>query len=188
MVAYVVFRKFSSKSPSLWHLLLNVKLLELQLQCVLQVIHVHGATMISQGTDGISSWLDMQTFGSHQSNSLIPLLCCPAPPTSEILQWALFLLHQFWPSNTFKVIIAPGKSLQCYNDLFFDVFHQLLHAKPSFRPFLFGLKHLLHVDTSLYFFKPTKGIMGGSPSLWCMQNNMIQNMYLSHQLFFLSYG
>ena len=56
MVSYDVFRKGSSKSTPLWTLFLKIKLLELELQCVLQVIHVPGTTMIEQGTDGLRSY------------------------------------------------------------------------------------------------------------------------------------
>ena len=100
MVTYDVFRKGSSKSLPLWTLLLKIKLLELKLQCVLQVIHVPGTTMISQGTDGLSRGIDMQVLGSHRSNSLIPLLCRPALPTSEILHWVLSILQPYWPLST----------------------------------------------------------------------------------------
>ena len=99
MVTYDVFRKGTSTSLPLWTLLLKIKLLELQLHCVLQVIHVPGTTMISQGTDGLSRGVDMQILGSHKSNSLIPLLCRPALPTPELLQWSLAILRQYWPHN-----------------------------------------------------------------------------------------
>ena len=100
MVTYDVFRKGSSKSLPLWTLLLKIKLLEIKLQCVLQVVHVPGTTMICQGTDGLSRGVDMQILGSHNSNSLIPLLCRSAPPTPEILHWTLSILQKFWPSST----------------------------------------------------------------------------------------
>ena len=74
MVTYDVFRRGTSKSTPLWTLLLKIKLLELELQCVLQVIHVPGTTMIEQGTDGLSRGVTMQALGSHRSNSLVPLL------------------------------------------------------------------------------------------------------------------
>ena len=54
MVIYDVFRKGSSKSTPQWALFLRIKLLELELQCTLQVIHVPGTAMIKQGTDGLS--------------------------------------------------------------------------------------------------------------------------------------
>ncbi len=50
MVMYDVLRKGTSKFLPLWTLMLRIKLLELQLQYILQVIHVPGTTMISQGT------------------------------------------------------------------------------------------------------------------------------------------
>ena len=100
MVTYDVFRKGSSKSQPLWILLLRIKLLELQLQCVLQVVHVPGTTMITQGTDGLSRGVDMQVLASHKSNSLIPFLCRPAFPTQQLLEWTLSMLQEYWPLDT----------------------------------------------------------------------------------------
>ena len=58
MTTYDVFRRASRKSTPLWRLFLRIKLLELELNCFLQVIHVPGISMILQGTDGISrGWI-----------------------------------------------------------------------------------------------------------------------------------
>ena len=100
MVSYDVFRKGSSKSTPLWTLFLKIKLLELELQCVLQVIHVPGTTMIEQGTDGLSRGVTMQALGYHNSNSLIPLLWRAAPPTSFLIDWTLNILPPVYPTNT----------------------------------------------------------------------------------------
>ena len=59
MVTYDVFRRGSSKSTPLWKLFLDIKLLEIELECFVQVIHVPGTTMILQGTDGLSRGVEM---------------------------------------------------------------------------------------------------------------------------------
>ena len=100
MVTYDIFRRGTSKSDSLWKLFLRIKLLELELQCMVQVIHVPGTTMISQGTDGLSRGVDMQQLSSHNGNSLIPLLWRPAPATDIILKWALSILPPLFLSST----------------------------------------------------------------------------------------
>ena len=46
MVSYDVFRRGTSSSTPLWTLFLKIKLLELELQCEVQVIHVPGTIMI----------------------------------------------------------------------------------------------------------------------------------------------
>lgn len=86
MVTYDVFRKGTSTSTPLWLLFLKIKLLELELQCTLQVIHIPGTNMIEQGTNGLSQGFYMQSLGSHKSNSLIPLLWHTTTPTFKLLQ------------------------------------------------------------------------------------------------------
>ena len=85
MVTYDIFRKGTSKSIRLWTLLLHIKLLELKLNCIVQVIHVPGTTMIAQGSDGLSRGIHMQSLASHQSNSLIPLLWRAAAHSHTLL-------------------------------------------------------------------------------------------------------
>ena len=53
-VTYWIAASGSSKSPGLHSLVEQIKLLELDLGCCLQVIHVPGTVMIQQGTDGLS--------------------------------------------------------------------------------------------------------------------------------------
>ena len=85
-VSYDIFRKGTSKSLRLWKLLLAIKILELSLGCIVQVTHVPGTIMISQGTDGLSRGVTMQTLAAHKSNSLIPLMWRAAPITKSLLQ------------------------------------------------------------------------------------------------------
>lgn len=51
---YWIAASGSSSSPGLHALIEEIRLLELELQCRLQVIHVPGVAMIHQGTDGLS--------------------------------------------------------------------------------------------------------------------------------------
>jgi hypothetical protein len=53
-VTYNICKKGSSKTLSLHLLVQQLKALELALGCRLEVIHVPGTTMITQGTDGLS--------------------------------------------------------------------------------------------------------------------------------------
>ena len=53
-VTYWIAASGSSRSPGLHYLIEQIKLLELDLGCCLQVIHVPGTVMIQQGTDGLS--------------------------------------------------------------------------------------------------------------------------------------
>ena len=92
MVTYDVFRRGSSKSTPLWKLFLQIKLLEIELECLVQVLHVPGTTMILQGTDGLSRGVEMQNLGSYKSNSLVPLLWRAAPATPIVLDWVLSVL------------------------------------------------------------------------------------------------
>ena len=151
MVTYDVFRKGTSKSYSLWKLLLRIKLLELQLQCILQVIHVPGTSMITQGTDGLSRGVDMQVLGSYKSNSLIPLLCRPAPTTNSILQWALSIIHRVWPANTpflFHNDLSDWNKSSMLQQSVLWCFSRHLLDRLSYRPSLSGWNHPLHVVIS----------------------------------------
>ena len=114
MVTYDIFRRGTSKSDALWKLFLRIKLFELELQCLVLVIHVPETTMISQGTDGLSRGVDMQQLSSHNSNSIIPLLWQAAPTTTEILKWAMSILPPLFHSSTswiFIIILVIGLDL-----------------------------------------------------------------------------
>jgi hypothetical protein len=59
LVSYYIMHSGSSPSLELHKLVLQIKRLELQLGCRLEVIHVPGTLMIHQGTDGLSRGLWM---------------------------------------------------------------------------------------------------------------------------------
>jgi hypothetical protein len=54
MVSYHIVQSGASKSPGLHKLVLQIKKLQLDLQCHLEAVHVPGTTMIAEGTDGLS--------------------------------------------------------------------------------------------------------------------------------------
>ena len=54
---YWIAGKGASSSPALHNLIEEIRLLELHLGCHLQVVHVPGYIMITQGTDGLSRGL-----------------------------------------------------------------------------------------------------------------------------------
>jgi hypothetical protein len=57
LVSYYIMQSGASTSPELHKLALQIKRLELLLECYLEVIHVPGQVMIHQGTDGLSRGL-----------------------------------------------------------------------------------------------------------------------------------
>jgi hypothetical protein len=59
LVSYYIMHSGSSPSTELHKLVLQIKRLELELDCRLEVIHVPGTLMIHQGTDGLSRGLWM---------------------------------------------------------------------------------------------------------------------------------
>jgi hypothetical protein len=50
---YCVAASGSSPSPRLYSLIKEIRLLELRLECALQVVHVPGVVVITEGTDGL---------------------------------------------------------------------------------------------------------------------------------------
>ena len=89
MVMCDIFRKGNSKSTTLQKLFLEVKLLEVILQCHLFLIHVPGTTMIREGTDGLSRGVTLKPLYKYEGNILLPLLWRPALLSNILLSWAL---------------------------------------------------------------------------------------------------
>jgi hypothetical protein len=79
LVSYYIMHSGSSPSTELHKLVLQIKRLELLLNCRLEVIHVPGTLMIHQGTDGLSRGLWMApertrtTSLMESSNALAPV-------------------------------------------------------------------------------------------------------------------
>ena len=68
---YWIAASGSSGSPGLHRLIEEIRLLELELECCLQVIHVPGLIMIDQGTDGLSRGIWMSSLQDLQDSDRI---------------------------------------------------------------------------------------------------------------------
>jgi hypothetical protein len=77
----------------------EVKSIELQLQCQVEVVHVPGTSMIQQGTDGLSRGLWCTTLQQPaEQSSIVGEVFAPVPYTTALGFWA----HQIigLPSST----------------------------------------------------------------------------------------
>ena len=70
LTTYWVASSGSSPSPRLHALIEEIRLLEMELDCCLQVVHVPGVVMIDQGTDGLSRGIWASPFHGL-TNSLV---------------------------------------------------------------------------------------------------------------------
>lgn len=87
-VTYDSVRRGSSRSPKLHALIMRLKVLELEHNCLLVVIHIPGIMMIQEGTDGQSRgiWTTPLTVsGGYRMSNLFRW----APPSPALLMWAL---------------------------------------------------------------------------------------------------
>jgi hypothetical protein len=83
IVTYFVMQNGSSASPELHKLVRAAKLLELQLGCRIEVVHVPGRLMIVQGTDGLSRgmWISPERLlRSSLDESMLTLEAVPFSP------------------------------------------------------------------------------------------------------------
>jgi hypothetical protein len=64
-VTYFAVQAGSSKLPHLQNLVRRIKLLELRLGCLLEVVHVPGVVMIDQGTDDLSRGVWISPLHAH---------------------------------------------------------------------------------------------------------------------------
>ena len=90
MVSYYVVHSSSSRSPNLHALMLEIKDLEQELQCHLEVVHVPGTYLIMQGTDGLSRgvWMSPQ----RQFTGINAAIFQAVPYSPSLHCWALDLL------------------------------------------------------------------------------------------------
>jgi hypothetical protein len=87
-VTYSICKKGSSKTLSLQMLFQKLKALELILGCRLEVSHVPGTTMITQGTDGLSREIRENCFNTDFKSFTVEVLL-PAFPYLSLTKWAL---------------------------------------------------------------------------------------------------
>jgi hypothetical protein len=83
-----IFKKGSSKTLSLNRLVQQLKAPELALGCRLEVIHVPGTTMITQGTDGLSRGIWANGFNTYFKSFTVDVFL-PALSSLSLTKWAL---------------------------------------------------------------------------------------------------
>ena len=88
MVSYHILRSGSSTNPDLNSLIRYITLLELNMGCRLEVVHVPGDVMISQGTDYLSRglWASQEHLRlppEEETSRLFRAL--PSPPSYSVL-------------------------------------------------------------------------------------------------------
>jgi hypothetical protein len=87
-VTYNICKKGYSKTLSLHLLVQQLKALELALGCLLEVIHVPGTTMITQGIDGLRRGIWANDFNTDLKSFAVEVFLLALPPPS-LTQWAL---------------------------------------------------------------------------------------------------
>jgi hypothetical protein len=87
-VTYNICKKGSSKTLSQHLLVQQLKALELALGCCLEVIHVPGTTMITQGGDGLSRGIWDNGFNTDFESFAVEVFL-PALPSISLTHWAL---------------------------------------------------------------------------------------------------
>ena len=90
LVSYYIINGGSSRSPLLHELVMKIKLLERELGCRLEVVHVPGTLMIIQGADGLSRGLWMAP--ERRFEDVNQTLFEPVPYSNNLGQWAAGLV------------------------------------------------------------------------------------------------
>jgi hypothetical protein len=86
---FTVMSGFST-SPGIHALVEAIKKLEIQLGCVLEVIHVPGTTIITEGNDGLSCGIwNSQLHWRPDHRALLAEIFAPVPFTPDVGQWAV---------------------------------------------------------------------------------------------------
>jgi hypothetical protein len=85
---YNICKKGSSKTLSLHILVQQLKALELALGCSLEVIHVPGTTMMTQGTNGLSRGVWENGFNTDFKSFAVEFFL-PDLPSLSLTQWAI---------------------------------------------------------------------------------------------------
>lgn len=126
MVTYYLCHRSTTTSPELMKILKRIRLLELELGCVLIVIHVPGVLMIAQGTDGLSRGVPITSLS--QMNGITPVLQLfhAALPSPELL----FHLQSLFPSLPAPTLILHNLGPKHNSNLLHQ--HALWLLSPQF--------------------------------------------------------
>jgi hypothetical protein len=89
IVTYYIVTSGSSTSPALHEMVEEIKRLEIELDLILEVIHVPGTTIITEGTDGLSRgiWISQLHLTPSQEQVLAEILA-PVPFIPDLARWA----------------------------------------------------------------------------------------------------
>jgi hypothetical protein len=113
-VTYNICKKGSSKTLSLHLFVQQLKALELALGCRLEVMHITGTTMITQGTDGLSRGIWANGFNTYFKSFAVEVFL-PAFPSPSLTKWALshIEIHEehapWWNDETDTSLCEPKK-------------------------------------------------------------------------------
>jgi hypothetical protein len=118
-VTYNIFKKGSSKTLSLHILVQQLKALKLALGCRLEVIHVPGTTMTTQGTDGLIRGVWANGFNTDFKSFAVEVFL-PALPPLSLTEWALSYIGiqkehaAWWNVETDTSLWAPQKLMDAH--------------------------------------------------------------------------
>jgi hypothetical protein len=95
--AYWICNKGSSRNPTLHRLLEDIRSLEVQVGCHLEVIHVPGLIMIQEGTDGLSRGLWVTPWHSSlPRETILEGIFAPLPYNQDLIHhYVTEVLSQF---------------------------------------------------------------------------------------------
>jgi hypothetical protein len=114
---YWIAASGSSKHPALHALIVEIKLLEQELDCCLEVVHVPGLLMIRQGTDGLSRGVWMSSLHNPiNQRYLTECVFAPAPYDPQLV-WSYvhgYQLSSRWRYQDWQQLWDPR---QCFHTL-----------------------------------------------------------------------
>jgi hypothetical protein len=89
IVTYYIVTSGSSTSPALHEIVEEIKRLEIELDLILEVIHLPGTTIITEGTDGLSRgiWIS-QLHSTPSQDQVLTEIFSPVPFTPDLARWA----------------------------------------------------------------------------------------------------
>ena len=111
---YYIAQASSSRSPHLHDLIKQIRLIELDLDCHLQVVHVPGTVMIQQGTDSLSRGIWVSPFhDSPNQQALTASIFEPVAPDFDLIRHLVdkYQLRTDWRICDWKITWTDYKIL-----------------------------------------------------------------------------
>jgi hypothetical protein len=111
---YWIATNGSSRSPNLHQLISRIRRLELELDCLLQVVHVPGLVLIEQGTDGLSRGVWMSSCQHLAAeDQLTQAIFAPLPFDRHLVEEYVSRLDHHDHSWTYYHWDQPWKTRDC---------------------------------------------------------------------------